>query len=78
MKRLTIPLVGGIMLAASAIAAVAYDECTIAVIETRPCDTADRAPDNSGGWIETRICDVADVSTPIDTSKPLGIIIKFR
>ena len=65
-------------LAASALAAVAYDEVTISVIETRPCDVAVRAPDNPGGWIETRLGDNDAGSAPVDTLTPISIVISFR
>ena len=41
MKKLTVLLLGGIILVASSFAAIAYDERTIAVIETRPGDDTD-------------------------------------
>ena len=74
MKKLTIPLLGGMMLAASAFAAVAYDEKTIALIETRSCSVADR----TRGWIETRLGDTDTGLTTIDTAKPFGLRISFR
>ena len=65
-------------LAASALAAVAYDEVTISVIETRPCDVAVRAPDNPGGWIETRLGDATETVAKVDTVTPISLNISFR
>ena len=56
----------------------AYDEKTIAAIETRAGDDSYRMPDNPGGWIETRPCDADDGSATIDTVKKVGFMIDLR
>ena len=57
----------------------AYDEMTIAVVETRPCDTNCRTPDNPGGWIETRLGDEDEgVASRIDTCSERGTVFIFR
>ena len=81
MKRLLMTIGTATMFAAlatSALAAVAYDERTVAVIETRPCDVNCCTPDNPGGWIETRLCDANDTTATVDTLSPISIIISFR
>ena len=56
----------------------AYNDRVVAFIDTRPCDTGLRPPDNPGGWIETRLCDDDVGLAMIDTAKPVGMVLNLR
>ena len=72
----TYPATAGLPPAATA---GAYDEMTIAIVETRPCDFNCRTPDNPGGWIETRPCDEDEgIASHIDTSSERGTLLVIQ